>query len=174
MKSSVLLTVLTGLARISSATAATTDSVPNLPVTSLLTNLTTSAAGVLQLGLDGVLRSYAPDLKTIIDFAPLDPTQISELVSQARTNTHLTNLIPDFTGVNGHDVPIKQLAEPPKAITDAVLAAAELDVSKAVSVVNPLVEKRDCGNVICRNNGVCRTNSCVWCILFMPGIGACI
>ncbi|KAK4226022.1 hypothetical protein QBC38DRAFT_481595 [Podospora fimiseda] len=166
MKSSFFLSILTGL-----TSAATVE-----PINSILNSLTTVPTGVLQLGSDGVIRSYGPDLKTVLDFAPLDPAQISELVTMARSNSIIADRIPDFKGVNGHDVPIKELAEPPAAITDALVAAANLDYPlDSTPVVNPLVEKRnDCGNVLCKNISVCKNSGCVFCFFFVPGIGACV
>ncbi|CAJ2512028.1 Uu.00g076530.m01.CDS01 [Anthostomella pinea] len=101
--------------------------------------------GRFQLGADGVLRTYDAGGKGL-DYARLSPDLIQALVSKTRNFPELEGAVPAFAGVNGYDVPEEQLRDP----LPGILAAADVRANIGIrDGSNPLMERSDCGNIIC-------------------------
>ncbi|KAK1753650.1 hypothetical protein QBC47DRAFT_386863 [Echria macrotheca] len=125
----------------------------------------------LVLGADGVLRLYAPDGATVVDAAPLDPDQIEEVAGRGRAIPEVRAVMPDFSGVDGRRVSQEQLFDQAPGFAAAM---SERGPDSLTTAVSPLTRRQDCGNVICRTIATCKSNGCVFCFFFVPGIGACV
>jgi hypothetical protein len=107
----------------------------------------------------------------ILDAAPLNSFQIEELAARGRAIPKIKAVMPDYTGIDGHNVPEAELLNPQPEVAAAVAARGVADLTSAAS---PLTRRQDCGNVICTGDSICRSNGCVFCIFFVAGIGACV
>ncbi|KAJ2997597.1 hypothetical protein NUW58_g607 [Xylaria curta] len=167
----LLATLLSAMAASATVVVASPKSSESAREVALRLKVDSTGNGFLQLGVDGVLRAYSAGGGAILDAAPLSPLQIEELAARGRAIPKINAVMPDYTGVDGRNVPEAELLNPPPEVAAAVVARGLADLTSAAS---PLTRRQDCGNIICTGDGVCTSNGCVFCIFFVPGIGACV
>ncbi|KAG6995792.1 non-canonical non-ribosomal peptide synthetase FUB8 [Physcia stellaris] len=150
----------------------------------ITTNLILDADGIVHLGDDGVLRSFAPNL-TVLAYLQLNNSQIQSFIDRFGRTDHLTQVYKD---ANGFDVCEEELSHPtkenlplnfpddsvpptspnpkdPRSVHHRQLGDINSDISLLFSVDN---QRDRCHQIYCRTNRQCYDNhpSCSGCVQY--------
>ncbi|OAX78882.1 hypothetical protein ACJ72_06804 [Emergomyces africanus] len=162
--------VSVGLCAVASMLAQATQQVDESGLDGIVRRMKFDNEGLLQGGLDGILRSF-DKRGNVIDSARLDSEQLM-VMARALNNKELAS---HWQNVNSSEVDENEVWSPekhllprrftdPEEVEDAQMSAAPLHH-------NLIRASKECQNIPCQVTLQCRAFNCRWCFSPPPGYG---